>query len=59
MSTPDYLTPQEIASIITLARRAPLQNMQEAEAAAQLLQKLAKCFAPTVSDVSAEANETT
>lgn len=40
------MTPQEIAQIITLARRAPLQNMAEAEAAAQLLQKLAAHFAP-------------
>lgn len=40
------MTPQEIAQIITLARRAPLQNMAEAEVAHQLLQKLANEFAP-------------
>lgn len=40
------MSPQEIAQIITLARRAPLANMGEAEAAAQLLQKLAAHFAP-------------
>lgn len=40
------MTPQEIAQVITLARRAPLQNMAEAEVAAQLLQKLANEFAP-------------
>jgi hypothetical protein len=39
------MNPQEIAQIVTLARRAPLQNMAEAEAAAQLLQKLAAYFA--------------
>jgi len=45
------MTPQEIAKIITLARRAPLANMAEAERAAQLLQKLAQHFAPKVGDV--------
>jgi hypothetical protein len=40
------ITPQEIAQVITLARRAPLQNMAEAEVASQLLQKLAQHFAP-------------
>ena len=40
------MTPQEIAQIITLARRAPLQNMAEAEAASLLLQKLAAEYAP-------------
>jgi hypothetical protein len=45
------MTPQEIAQIITLARRAPLANMAEAERAAQLLQKLAQHFAPKVGDV--------
>ncbi len=40
------MTPQEVAQIITLARRAPLQNMAEAEVAAQLLQKMAMHFAP-------------
>lgn len=40
------MTNEEIVQIITLARRAPLQNMAEAEAAAQLLQKLAAHFAP-------------
>jgi hypothetical protein len=40
------MTPQEIAQIITLVRRAPLANMAEAEAASQLLQKLAAEYAP-------------
>ena len=40
------MTPQEILQIITLARRAPLQNMAEAEVAFGLLQKLAAHFAP-------------
>ncbi len=40
------ITLQEIGQIITLCRRAPLQNMAEAEVAAQLLQKLAAHFAP-------------
>lgn len=40
------MTPQEIAQLITLARRAPLANMAEAEVASQLLQKLAQFFAP-------------
>ena len=40
------MTPQEIALIITLARRAPLNNMAEAEVAAQLLARLAAHFAP-------------
>jgi hypothetical protein len=40
------MTPQEIAAIITLARRAPLSNMAEAEAASVLLQKLASEYAP-------------
>lgn len=47
------MTPQEIAQIITLARRAPLANMAEAESAAMLLQKLAQHFAPKVGDVPA------
>lgn len=45
------MTPQEINSIITLARRAPLQNMAEAEAASRLLQKLARHFAPKKPEV--------
>lgn len=40
------MTQQEIAQIVTLARRAPLANMAEAEAASVLLQKLAAYFAP-------------
>lgn len=40
------ITMQEIAQIIALARRAPLQNMAEAEVASQLLAKLAKHFKP-------------
>ena len=40
------MTPQEVSAIIMLARRAPLQNMMEAEAASQLLRKLAQHFAP-------------
>jgi hypothetical protein len=40
------MTPQEIAVIISIARRAPLANMSEAEGVAQLLQKLASHFAP-------------
>lgn len=47
------MSPQEIAQIITLARRAPLQNMAEAEGAAQLLQKLANEFAPKPESVPA------
>lgn len=39
------MTPQEIAEIIALARRAPLRNMAEAEHASMLLQKLAQHFA--------------
>lgn len=40
------MTTQEVAQIIALARRAPLANMNEAEIASQLLQKLAAHFAP-------------
>jgi hypothetical protein len=40
------ITPQDLHQIITLARRAPLANMAEAEVAAQLLQKLSAHFAP-------------
>lgn len=40
------MTPQQIAQIIGLARRAPLANMAEAEVAHQLLQQLAAHFAP-------------
>lgn len=40
------MTPQEITAIISIARRAPLTNMAEAEAVAALLQKLAMEFAP-------------
>jgi hypothetical protein len=39
-------TPNDIAQIVTLARRAPLQNMVEAEAAAFLLKKLVDYFTP-------------
>lgn len=47
---------QEISAIIQVARRAPLANMAEAEALAQLLHKLATHFAPKVGDVpSADA----
>lgn len=45
------MSPQEISFIINVARRAPLANMAEAEAAAQLLRKLAQHFAPKVGDV--------
>lgn len=45
------MTLQEISQIITLARRAPLANMAEAEAASVLLQKLAQHFAPKVGDI--------
>ena len=34
------MTQQEFADIITLVRRAPLANMQEAEHVANLLQRL-------------------
>jgi hypothetical protein len=34
------MTPDEIKAAITLIRRAPLQNMQEAEGAAHIIQKL-------------------
>ena len=44
------MTPQEVAQIITLARRAPLANMAEAEAASQLLQKFAEEFAPKATE---------
>lgn len=40
------MTPQEIHTIVVIARRAPLANMDEAEGFAQLLQKLAAHFAP-------------
>lgn len=40
------MTPQEIAAIISVARRAPLANMAEAQAVDQLLRKLAMHFAP-------------
>lgn len=40
------MTSQEIAAIVSVARRAPLTNMNEAEAVAQLLQKLINHFAP-------------
>lgn len=46
------MTPQEIAAIISIARRAPLANMAEAEAVGQLLQKLAMHFAPAPAPVS-------
>jgi hypothetical protein len=49
------MTPQEISQIIMLARRAPLQNMAEAESAAQLLQKLASHFAPKPAPVTEAA----
>lgn len=49
------MSPQEIAQIVTLARRAPLQNMAEAEAASNLLQKLISHFAKqAVDDENAE-----
>ena len=51
------MTPQEIHQIITIARRAPLANMAEAERVAQLLQKLAQHFAPKVGDVSTRSDE--
>lgn len=40
------MTQSEIAAIISVARRAPLANMAEAEALSRLLQKLAEHFAP-------------
>lgn len=49
------MTPQEIAQIITLARRAPLQNMAEAEHVALILQKLAQHFAK-VGDIPKQAS---
>ena len=49
------MTPQEIAQIITLARRAPLTNMAEAEVASQLLQKLAAEYAPKVAEENVDA----
>lgn len=54
------MTVQEIAAIITLARRAPLRDMNEAEAASVLLQKLAAEFAPATEaekEKSVEGNE--
>lgn len=48
------MTPQEIAQIITLARRAPLANMAEAEVASQLLAKLQQHFAPKPEPAPAE-----
>lgn len=51
------MTPQEVAQVITLARRAPLANMNEAEAAAQLLQKLAMHFAPKQPEVEQQTAE--
>lgn len=43
------LNDKDFADIIRLARRAPLQNMDEAEAAAKLLQRFA-AFADAVLD---------
>lgn len=40
------MTPQEIAALISVARRAPLANMAEAEGVSLLLQKLAAEYAP-------------
>lgn len=52
------MTPQEINAIVTLIRRAPLQNMQEAESAAYLIDKLQKHFAePTSIKPPTEAAE--
>lgn len=45
------MTPQEIVAIVSVARRAPLANMAEAEAVSQLLQKLAMEYAPKLEDV--------
>lgn len=47
------MTPQEIAQIIALARRAPLVNMAEAEAARALLQKLAAEHVPKCEEAPA------
>lgn len=38
------MTEQEVANLIALARRAPLQNMNDAEAVAALLQKFTAHF---------------
>lgn len=52
------MTTQEIAAIISVARRAPLANMAEAEAVDQLLRKLALHFDPG-SPAPAELKQTT
>lgn len=44
------MKPEEINAIVTLLRRAPLQNMQEAEGAAYLIQKLQAHFAKVPGD---------
>jgi hypothetical protein len=44
------MTPQEFRAVVTLVRRAPLQNMQEAEAAALLIQKLEQLANPAPAD---------
>lgn len=55
----DTLTTHEVSQIITLARRAPLTNMAEAETAAVLLQKLARAFAPPPAQESQQVKEPT
>jgi len=40
------MSEQDIANIIRLVRRAPLQNMDEAEFVAALLQRFARHFLP-------------
>lgn len=48
------MTPQEVQAIINIARRAPLQNMMEAEVVSQLLAKLQSHFAPKPSEPEPE-----
>lgn len=40
------MSEQDVANIIRLVRRAPLQNMDEAEHVAALLQRFARHFMP-------------
>ena len=51
------MTPQEVQAIIMLARRAPLQNMAEAEIASQILQKFQAHFAPKPSEPEPEPEQ--
>jgi hypothetical protein len=50
------LTPEEINSIVILIRRSPLKDMQEAEAAAHLIQKLASLM-PKIEPVKAKVKK--